>query len=34
LLISGHPADPRSSVEMVFIEGHKVYNPAVQTRRW
>ena len=34
LLISGHPADPRSSVETVFIEGHKVYNPAVQVRRW
>jgi len=34
LVISGHPADPRSSVETVFIEGHKVYDPAVQKRRW
>ena len=34
LFISGHPADPRSSVETVFIEGQKVYNPAVQVRRW
>lgn len=34
LIITGHPADPRSSVETVFIEGRKVYDPAVQTRRW
>ena len=34
LIISGHPADPRSSVETVFIEGQKVYDPAVQRRRW
>ena len=34
LIISGHPADPRSSVETVFIEGHKVYDPAVEKRRW
>jgi imidazolonepropionase-like amidohydrolase len=34
LIITGHPADPRSSVETVFIEGHKVYDPAVQRRRW
>ena len=34
LIITGHPADPRSSVETVFIEGRKVYDPAVQRRRW
>ncbi len=34
LIITGHPADPRSSVETVFIEGQKVYDPAVEKRRW
>ena len=34
LIISGHPADPRSSVEQVFIEGTKVYDTAEDKRRW
>jgi imidazolonepropionase-like amidohydrolase len=34
LVISGHPADPRSSVEQVFIEGKKIYDTAQEARRW
>ena len=26
LIISGHPADQRSSVERVWLDGHDVYN--------
>ena len=34
LVISGHPSDPRSSVEQVFIEGKKVYDTEEEPRRW
>jgi imidazolonepropionase-like amidohydrolase len=34
LVISGHPADPRSSVERVFVDGKKVYDTAEEPRRW
>jgi imidazolonepropionase-like amidohydrolase len=34
LVISGHPADPRSHVERVFIEGQSVYDTAEEPRRW
>jgi predicted amidohydrolase YtcJ len=34
LVISGHPADPRSHVEQVFIEGKKVYDTSLEHRRW
>lgn len=34
LVITGDPADPRSSIESVFIEGHKVYDPQTETRRF
>ncbi len=34
LVISGHPADPRSSVERVLIEGKKVYDVEEEPRRW
>jgi len=34
LIISGHPADPRSSVERVFIDGKSVYDTADEPRRW
>lgn len=34
LIITGHPADPRSSVERVFVEGTSVYDVAEDRRRW
>jgi imidazolonepropionase-like amidohydrolase len=34
LVISGHPADPRSAVEAVFIEGRRVYDAEEEPRRW
>ena len=34
LVISGHPADPRSAVEQVLIEGKKVYDASEEPRRW
>jgi len=34
LVISGDPADPRTSVEAVFIEGREVYDTAVEPRRF
>ncbi len=32
--ITGDPADPRSVVHLVLIDGVVVYDPAVETRRW
>ncbi len=34
LVVTGDPADPRSSVEMTFIEGERVYDASQQRRRW
>ncbi|HVS08582.1 MAG TPA: amidohydrolase family protein [Planctomycetota bacterium] len=34
LVVTGDPADPRSSVEVVFINGKRVYDTAVDRRRW
>ena len=34
LVITGHPADPRSSVERVLIEGRTVYDTEEDQRRW
>ncbi|MCB9914564.1 MAG: amidohydrolase family protein [Planctomycetes bacterium] len=34
LVITGDPADPRSSVERVYVDGQKVYDPSIQRRRW
>ncbi len=34
LVVTGDPADPRSSVEQVFIEGERVYDTATDHRRW
>jgi imidazolonepropionase-like amidohydrolase len=34
LVLTGHPADPRTSIESVFIEGRRVYDPARDGRRW
>jgi imidazolonepropionase-like amidohydrolase len=34
LAITGHPADPRTSIESVWIEGHHVYDPHRDGRRW
>ena len=34
LIITGDPADPRTSIEAVYLEGEKVYDPEVQKRRW
>jgi imidazolonepropionase-like amidohydrolase len=34
LVVTGDPADPRTRVEMVFIDGEKVYDPATEPRRW
>ncbi|MBI1382609.1 MAG: amidohydrolase family protein [Planctomycetaceae bacterium] len=33
LVLTGHPADPRTSVEQVLIEGRRVYD-ATEKRRW
>jgi len=34
LVITGHPADPRSAVDMTFIEGRRVYDADRDGRRW
>jgi imidazolonepropionase-like amidohydrolase len=34
LVITGHPVDPRSSVERIWIEGVPVYDAASERRRW
>lgn len=34
LIITGDPADPRTSVEGVLIDGQKVYDPHENRRRW
>lgn len=34
LIVTGDPADPRSSVEGVYTDGEKVYDPTIQRRRW
>ncbi len=34
VIVSGDPSDPRTSVELVFIEGRKVYDTAVDVRRF
>lgn len=34
VVISGDPSDPRSSVELVFIDGRVVYDPKIEPRRF
>ena len=34
LVITGDPADQRTSVERVFLEGERVYDVALDVRRW
>jgi imidazolonepropionase-like amidohydrolase len=34
VILSGDPSDPRTSVEIVFIEGRKVYDTARDVRRF
>jgi hypothetical protein len=34
LAITGHPADPRTSIESAWIEGQHVYDPQRDGRRW
>ncbi len=34
VIMSGDPADPRVSIEQVYLEGEKVYDTSTQTRRW
>lgn len=34
VILTGDPSDPRTSVELVFIEGRKVYDTAVDVRRF
>ncbi len=34
LVVTGHPADPRTSVERVYIEGEVVYDAEQEARRW
>ncbi len=34
LIVTGDPIDPRSAVEAVYIEGHKVYDTATERRRF
>lgn len=33
-VVTGHPADPRTSVELVLIEGEIVYDPRTEARRY
>ncbi|MCA8980685.1 MAG: amidohydrolase family protein [Planctomycetes bacterium] len=34
LIVTGDPADPRTSIEGVLIDGEKVYDPHENRRRW
>lgn len=34
LILTGDPADPRVSIEAVYVKGEKVYDPTIQKRRW
>jgi imidazolonepropionase-like amidohydrolase len=34
LITTGDPVDPRTAIEQVFIEGHKVYDAAAERRRF
>ncbi len=34
IVSTGDPVDPRNSIEIVFIEGRRVYDAAVEKRRW
>jgi len=34
LIVTGDPADPRTSIEGVLIDGKKVYDPLENRRRW
>lgn len=34
LVVTGHPADPRTSVERVYVRGEKVYDAEEGARRW
>lgn len=34
LIVTGDPADPRTSIEGVLIDGQKVYDPLENRRRW
>lgn len=34
VVIEGVPGDPRCAVEAVYVEGRKVYDPALERRRW
>jgi imidazolonepropionase-like amidohydrolase len=34
VVLSGDPADPRTSVEQVYLEGERVYDTALNRRRW
>ena len=34
LVTTGHPADPRTSTEIVFLEGRRVYDAQRDGRRW
>ncbi|MCA8980684.1 MAG: amidohydrolase family protein [Planctomycetes bacterium] len=34
LVVTGHPADPRTSVERVYVRGELVYDAEQEVRRW
>jgi imidazolonepropionase-like amidohydrolase len=34
LVVGGDPADPRSGVELILIEGKRVYDTSTERRRW
>jgi imidazolonepropionase-like amidohydrolase len=34
IIVTGDPVDPRTSIEMVFQRGHKVYDTREDARRW
>jgi imidazolonepropionase-like amidohydrolase len=34
LVVDGHPADPRTTVHLVLVEGEAVYDPSRDGRRW
>ena len=34
IVVTGNPVDPRTAVEMVFVQGEKVYDTREERRRW
>ena len=34
LVVTGHPADPRTSMEIIFVDGRRAYDAERDGRRW